>query len=179
MKDMTECRERLRGIFNITVTPFTQNGDIDYAGLAANIERVIGLGYDGILIGGTYGEFPALSPDERVAIFRHVMVVVNDRVPIILCSAGSDAQVVAQLTQLAGDLGGLPGQPFTGTLRREIQMVFQDPYSSLHPKHTLMQTLAESLNLLHERDVIDHMYDRAATMAQGSLSTAAINRCEG
>ncbi|OIV45815.1 dihydrodipicolinate synthase family protein, partial [Sodalis sp. TME1] len=108
MKDMTECRERLRGIFNITVTPFTHDGEIDFAGLAANIERVIGLGYDGILIGGTYGEFPALSPEERAAIFRHVMDVVNDRVPVMLCSAGSDARVVEQLTRLAGDLGGLP-----------------------------------------------------------------------
>ncbi|MEM0654086.1 4-hydroxy-tetrahydrodipicolinate synthase [Klebsiella oxytoca] len=108
MKDRVECRERLRGIFNITVTPFTEQGEIDFAGLAANIERVIDLGYDGVLIGGTYGEFPALSPEERATIFRHVMQVVGDRVPVMLCSAGSDARVVRELTTLAGDLGGLP-----------------------------------------------------------------------
>lgn len=108
MKDRVECRERLRGIFNITVTPFTEQGEIDFAGLAANIERVIDLGYDGVLIGGTYGEFPALSPEERATIFHHVMQVVGDRVPVMLCSAGSDARVVRELTTLAGDLGGLP-----------------------------------------------------------------------
>lgn len=108
MKDKVECHERLHGIFNITVTPFTAQGDIDFAGLAANIERVVALGYDGILIGGTYGEFPALSVEERVAIFRHVMQVVGDLVPVMLCSAGSDARVVRELTALAGDLGGLP-----------------------------------------------------------------------
>lgn len=108
MKDMTECAERLSGIFNITVTPFTASGEIDFSGLAANIERVIALGYDGILIGGTYGEFPALAPDERAAIFRYVMGVVGDRVPVMLCSAGSDVRVVKTLTALAGDLGGLP-----------------------------------------------------------------------
>ncbi len=57
MKDINECRERLRGIFNITVTPFTASGAIDFPALRENIERVIGLGYDGLLIGGTYGEF--------------------------------------------------------------------------------------------------------------------------
>ncbi|HCV66127.1 MAG TPA: ABC transporter ATP-binding protein [Serratia sp.] len=46
-----------------------------------------------------------------------------------------------------------PGCPFTGTLRREVQMVFQDPYASLHPKHRLLRTLAEPLKLLKERDI--------------------------
>lgn len=52
MKDINECRERLRGIFNITVTPFTASGAIDFPALRENIERVIDLGYDGLLIGG-------------------------------------------------------------------------------------------------------------------------------
>ncbi|WP_061794649.1 ABC transporter ATP-binding protein [Serratia ficaria] len=46
-----------------------------------------------------------------------------------------------------------PGRPFTGALRREVQMVFQDPYASLHPKHRLLRTLAEPLKLLKERDI--------------------------
>ncbi|WP_410014439.1 dihydrodipicolinate synthase family protein [Sodalis sp. C49] len=108
MKDISESQARLRGIFNITVTPFTADGAFDFAGLARNIERVIGLGYDGVLIGGTYGEFPAMSADERARLFRHVMDVVGDRVPVMLCSAGSDARTVRDLTALAGELGGLP-----------------------------------------------------------------------
>jgi 4-hydroxy-tetrahydrodipicolinate synthase len=36
------------------------------------------------------------------------MNVVADRVPVMLCSAHSDSRVVAELTALAGDLGGLP-----------------------------------------------------------------------
>ena len=70
MKDITECHARLRGLFNITVTPFKADGAFDHAGLARNIERVIGLGFDGILIGGTYGEFPAMSTEERADLFR-------------------------------------------------------------------------------------------------------------
>ncbi|WP_413733426.1 dihydrodipicolinate synthase family protein [Sodalis sp. RH21] len=108
MKDISESQARLRGIFNITVTPFTVGGEFDFAGLARNIERVIELGYDGVLIGGTYGEFPAMSADERAELFHRVMDVVGDRVPVMLCSAGSDARTVRDLTTLAGDLGGLP-----------------------------------------------------------------------
>jgi len=108
MRSIEECRQRLHGIFNITVTPFKSDGAIDFKALAGNIERVIELGYDGILIGGTYGEFPSMSPDERAALFRQVMAMVGDRVPVMLCSASSDSRVSKDLTKLAGDLGGLP-----------------------------------------------------------------------
>ncbi|MFH8132813.1 ABC transporter ATP-binding protein [Pantoea osteomyelitidis] len=53
-----------------------------------------------------------------------------------------------------------PGKPFTGPLRRDVQMVFQDPYASLHPRHRLRRTLAEPLKLLKETD-IDRRIDEA------------------
>jgi len=40
-----------------------------------------------------------------------------------------------------------PGRRFKGELRSAVQMIFQDPYASLHPLHTIERTLIEPLAL--------------------------------
>ena len=108
MDGTEEAQERLTGLFNIVVTPFSADGDLLTSALAENIERVISLGYDGCLIGGTYGEFPSMAADERAELFDLSVKAVAGRVPVMLCSAGSDPRTVRELTVLASDLGGIP-----------------------------------------------------------------------
>jgi 4-hydroxy-tetrahydrodipicolinate synthase len=108
MEGADEARERLGGLFNIVVTPFDQYGDLDAQALADNIERVIGLGFDGCLIGGTYGEFPVMTAGERAELFRKGVEAVAGRVPVMLCSADADPRAARELTELASALGGVP-----------------------------------------------------------------------
>src|ERR1700722_3506448 len=41
----------------------------------------------------------------------------------------------------------IPGRRFAAALRGNVQMVFQDPYGSLHPLHTVERTLSEPLRV--------------------------------
>jgi 4-hydroxy-tetrahydrodipicolinate synthase len=179
MKDITECMVRLHGIFNIAITPFRADGSFDYEGLAANIERVIALGYDGVLIGGTYGEFPAMSADERAELFRRVMDIVGDRVPVMLCSAASDVRLVRDLTSLAGDLGGLPmvTPPFVSEVTdAQVVSFFQDmaPLS----KTGILVYNAPGIGITLDPVTLERLADipGVAGVKQGDLSPTAIDQ---
>jgi dihydrodipicolinate synthase/N-acetylneuraminate lyase len=107
MKSRDEAFGALRGIFNITVTPFRSDGSLDREALGETIERMVSFGYDGLLIGGTYGEFATMAPEERARLFRESVALTRNRVPLLLCAADSDVRVVEELVALASDLGGI------------------------------------------------------------------------
>jgi peptide/nickel transport system ATP-binding protein len=74
-------------------------------------------------------------------------------------SGSGKSTVLRAITGLAPVAGGtiaVGGQPVPSprnkAFYRTVQMVFQDPYGSLHPRHTVDQTLAEPLAIHGERD---------------------------
>lgn len=173
-----DAKARLRGIFNITVTPFAADGSIDFKGLAENIERLIGMRFDGLLIGGTYGEFPTMTTDERAALFRHVMKVVENRIPVLLCSAHSDSRVARELTELATGLGGIPmvTPPFVSEVTDEQIVAFFRDLSAVSDKGLLIYNapgvgITLSARLIERLSELDHVIG----LKQGDLTPTVID----
>lgn len=71
------------------VTPFDQNGDIDFQKTTELIEFLIENKTEGLVIAGTTGESPTLTPKEKLELFKHVVQVVDKRIPV-LAGTGSN-----------------------------------------------------------------------------------------
>ena len=61
---------RFQGIYTPIITPFFEDGSIDWDSYARVIEFQIESGVAGIIVGGSTGEFYALSKQERIDQFK-------------------------------------------------------------------------------------------------------------
>ena len=80
------------------VTPFTENGAVDFAAVAKIVDNLVEGGVDYILVLGTTGETPTLTTDERKALIRFVRERVAGRVQLMVGIGGNCTRdVVATL----------------------------------------------------------------------------------
>jgi len=91
---------RIEGIIPVMLTPFTDDGDIDYPGLARLIEWYLAHGADALFAVAQSSEMQFLSLDERAALGRFVVKQVAGRVPVVVSGHVSDdpASQVEELT---------------------------------------------------------------------------------
>lgn len=104
-----------KGLGVALVTPFMQDGRIDYYALAGIVENLIAGGTDFLCVLGTTAETPTLTSDERLSVTKFVISEVNGRIPIMVgCSSNCTATVVEQikLYQMDGIDGILSAVPY-------------------------------------------------------------------
>lgn len=95
----------MKGLGTALVTPFLENGDIDYKALSTLIEHQIAGGTDYLVILGTTSEVPTLTHAEQDEIIAHVVKQVAGRLPLVLGIGGnSTAAVVARIMELKDTL---------------------------------------------------------------------------
>jgi 4-hydroxy-tetrahydrodipicolinate synthase len=87
------------------VTPFDSKGNIDFAKTTQLVNYLIENGTDSLVVAGTTGESPTLTTEEKVALFRHVVSVVNGRVPVIAGTGSNNTHASIDLTKRAEEAG--------------------------------------------------------------------------
>ena len=97
-----------RGLGIALITPFTEDGAVDYESLSRLIDYQLDNGADFLCILATTGETPCLSLAERAQIKSAIVRQVDGRVPILMgCGGNNTAAVVEELKN--GDFSGIDG----------------------------------------------------------------------
>ncbi len=81
--------DHVQGSIVAMITPFHQDGSVNFEVLTQLLERQIAGGTDAILTLGTTGEYSTMSHEEDASVVAHTVKVVNGRVPVIVGSGSN------------------------------------------------------------------------------------------
>jgi 4-hydroxy-tetrahydrodipicolinate synthase len=86
----------IRGAGVALVTPFSNDGSVDYPALKKVTEFTISKGIDFLVVLGTTAETPTLDKEEKNEIIRTILETNNGRKPVVLGIGGNDTRAVVK-----------------------------------------------------------------------------------
>lgn len=94
-----------RGAGVALVTPFHEDGSVDYEKLAELVEEQIAGGTDAIIACGTTGEAATMSEEEHMDVIRFIIKAVNHRIPVIAGTGSNCTATAIDLSEQAEEAG--------------------------------------------------------------------------
>ena len=94
-----------KGVYLITVTPFTDAGALDLASTDRMVDFCLDRGVTGLTILGIMGEATKLTAEEARTFTRQVVQRVGGRVPIVVGVSSPGFAAMGELTRAVMDLG--------------------------------------------------------------------------
>lgn len=94
-----------KGCGTALVTPFSDDGNIDFEELRKLIEFQILEGVDSLIICGTTGESATMSTEEKKEVIKFAVQIARKRVPIIAGTGGNNTKSVIELSKYAESVG--------------------------------------------------------------------------
>ena len=134
---MTELLdETAAGVFIISATPFTDEGDLDLDSADRLVDFYLEKGVSGITILGMMGEAQKLAPDESMRFMERVLGRVDGRVQVVVgvSSAGTDNLVRLSKAGMESGAGGVMVAPVAGLGTGEkVYRYFSQVFEALGP----------------------------------------------
>ncbi|MBO4693542.1 MAG: 4-hydroxy-tetrahydrodipicolinate synthase [Clostridia bacterium] len=93
------------GAATAIITPFFENGEIDFEGFGRLIDCQIESGIDAIVAAGTTGEGSTLTDEEHQAVIKFCVEHTAHRVPVIAGTGSNDTDYAKELTVAACEMG--------------------------------------------------------------------------
>lgn len=93
-------------IMTAIITPFGDDGTINFDALEKLTNHLLETGSKGFVIGGTTGETPTLSHDEKIELYTRFAKIVDGRGVVI---AGTGSNNTYETAQLTAEVSRIPG----------------------------------------------------------------------
>ena len=87
------------------ITPFDEEGNIDFPQARKLAKGLTESGTDGLVIGGTTGESPSMSDDEKIQLFAEIKEEVGDTASVIAGTTDNNHRKSIELSQEAEKVG--------------------------------------------------------------------------
>jgi 4-hydroxy-tetrahydrodipicolinate synthase len=95
----------LGSVLTAIVTPFHENGKIDFDAFQRLAQHLVDNGSDGIVVAGTTGESPTLSDSERNDLIRAAVEAIGERATVVAGTGTYSTRHSVCLTRDAHELG--------------------------------------------------------------------------
>ncbi len=102
---MSKNGRALGRLITAMVTPFDEDGKVNFAEAERLVEHLIQTGSEGIVVAGTTGEAPTLSHEEKLELFRVVKQAAAGRVKVIAGTGNYNTAESVELTKEAEHIG--------------------------------------------------------------------------
>ncbi len=131
-------RERYRGVYAYPPTPFAKDLSLDEDALRSNLRKLVAIGVNGIVVGGSTGEFYTLTPEDygRIARILREETKGTGVVSVLGATGLNNRDVIGKITvaQEAGLDAVLGMQPFYTTLANRELLAFWDEVAHACPR---------------------------------------------
>lgn len=96
---------KLGTIITAMVTPFSEDGGIDFEATGVLVQHLADNGSDGVVVAGTTGESPTLTDDEQIELIAFVVREFGDQLTVIAGAGANDTAHAVRLTERATEAG--------------------------------------------------------------------------
>ena len=98
----SSVQQKFRGLGVALITPFKDDGQIDFPSLSALVNKVVEEGVDYLLALGTTSEYPTLAPPEKDDVLSCILEANAKRLPVMVGLGGPNTQfMIRKLDHLA------------------------------------------------------------------------------
>ena len=134
---MNALNRSATGVYLITVTPFTDSGELDLASTDRMVDFLLDTGVTGLTVLGIMGEAPKLTAQESRIFVKQVLARVAGRVPVVVGASAAGFAPMRELTESVMDMGAagvMVAPPGTVKTNEQVVAYFDMVNETLGPK---------------------------------------------